>query len=285
MTVITSKQSFDPETVPLGKGRPTKDELIAHYPAKFTWTQLKAFINSGDLRLLKRDKKLQERYLEHTKALKAQFGSITNYLINHRLQWGKVDTLSMLSPDYDPSLKPQWDPLTVGNPTTTKGLPTLPPDAPKYFTADVPLQYLFIMYNDWPYSVPPEIEHFLVWSRVPFLPEVIPETVRQRVGHYGLWGFAGCSEPPQTPSTLPSLLGALSEWGITLDMLKIPPECSAEEEASLEETGKEIHAFIKNRWPQEEWETGWFVNPPSIQSVPELPHIHVFAKRKDFVTR
>jgi hypothetical protein len=33
--------------VPLGEGPPTKEELLVHYPAKFTWMQLKTFVNSG----------------------------------------------------------------------------------------------------------------------------------------------------------------------------------------------------------------------------------------------
>lgn len=49
------------DVVPLGKGPPTREELVAHYPAKFTWRELRTFINSGDLGLLKRDKKLQLR--------------------------------------------------------------------------------------------------------------------------------------------------------------------------------------------------------------------------------
>lgn len=38
---------FNVENVPVGTGRPTREELLAHYPAKFTWTQLKTFVNSG----------------------------------------------------------------------------------------------------------------------------------------------------------------------------------------------------------------------------------------------
>ena len=49
------------DAVPLGTGPPTREELVAHYPAKFTWRELRTFINSGDLGLLKRDKKLQLR--------------------------------------------------------------------------------------------------------------------------------------------------------------------------------------------------------------------------------
>ena len=33
--------------VPLRTGPPTKEELAYYYPAKFTWKQLKTFINAG----------------------------------------------------------------------------------------------------------------------------------------------------------------------------------------------------------------------------------------------
>ena len=40
-------QSSIPETVPLRSGPPTREELLVHYPARFTWDQLKTFVNSG----------------------------------------------------------------------------------------------------------------------------------------------------------------------------------------------------------------------------------------------
>jgi hypothetical protein len=67
------------ETVPLGKGPPTKSELIAHYPAKFSWTQLRTFVNAGDLALLKRDKALQKRYDDWAVGVKVQYGSIGTF--------------------------------------------------------------------------------------------------------------------------------------------------------------------------------------------------------------
>jgi hypothetical protein len=36
-----------PHAVQLGEGLPTKGELLVYYPAKFTWKQLKTFVNSG----------------------------------------------------------------------------------------------------------------------------------------------------------------------------------------------------------------------------------------------
>lgn len=38
---------INPEKVPLGTGPPTREELIVYYPPKFTFQQLKTFINSG----------------------------------------------------------------------------------------------------------------------------------------------------------------------------------------------------------------------------------------------
>lgn len=50
MTLSTS-QNFEvnptTQNVPLRSGPPTKEELQVHYPAKFSWTQLKTFVNSG----------------------------------------------------------------------------------------------------------------------------------------------------------------------------------------------------------------------------------------------
>lgn len=44
---MVSLPSLDPDSVPLSTGPPTREELLVHYPAKFTWTQLKTFVNSG----------------------------------------------------------------------------------------------------------------------------------------------------------------------------------------------------------------------------------------------
>ena len=147
------------------------------------------------------------------------------------------------------------------------------------------------------FAVPPEVEHSLIWSRAPFFClDIVPESIRKRIGYYGVWGFTGSVELPPPPSTLPDCIGALSEWGMTLDKLKIPPTCNSEDEALLQDVGRELGIFIVGRWPEDEWETAWFVNPPvrtfsrsvvnssdklqRLQSVPELSHVHVFARRK-----
>lgn len=51
---MTREIAEQPQTndVPLRTGLPTREELLVHYPAKFTWNQLKTFVNSGCAQLV-----------------------------------------------------------------------------------------------------------------------------------------------------------------------------------------------------------------------------------------
>lgn len=111
--------------------------------------------------------------------------------------------------------------------------------------------------------VPPEIEHSLIWTRVPIIPTDLPPSIAPRVLQDGLWGFTGSLEPPPSPSTLPECLPALAEWGVTLDKLIRTPRGTEEEEELVKKAGIEIETFVKRRWVEREWETAWFVNPPA----------------------
>jgi len=46
MTVTEGKALV---TTYVGNGLPTYQELLDHYPAKFTWQELKTFVNSGSV--------------------------------------------------------------------------------------------------------------------------------------------------------------------------------------------------------------------------------------------
>ncbi|KAE9408939.1 hypothetical protein BT96DRAFT_962557 [Gymnopus androsaceus JB14] len=251
-------------------GYPTRDELLADYPAAFTWEQLKTFVNSGDLGLLKRDRKLQQRYNIWAAGIRQEYGSMVNYLQNRRLQWGKPDTLSLLTSSLNVEMN--------GSAVEDDSVDDVPPP---YFTAETPSRYISVIQNDWPYSVPPEIEHVLVWTKVPiYHPDIVPSSIAPRVEQDGLWGFTGNTSPPPSPSNLPSCLPALAEWGITKDKMIVSQKGTEEEEALVRQVGSHVHEYVKKRWNENEWETAWFVNPPRLQSVPGLAHIHVFAKRK-----
>ncbi|KAJ3533542.1 hypothetical protein NMY22_g7293 [Coprinellus aureogranulatus] len=256
------------KNVPLRQGPPTREELLVHYPPKFTWKQLKTFVNSGDLGLLKRDKALQVRYDEWAVGIRAQYGSMVNYLLNHRLQWGKRDTLSLLPSTLED------DPRFYVSTDDEHREPT------PYFCVDTPPEYLSIIQNDWPYSVPADVEHTLIWTKVPiYHPDLVDPKVKARIDQDGLWGFTGKASPPPSPSALPECLPALAEWGITLDKMIVSEKGTEEEEALVKKAGEKVHEFVKTRWNEDIWETAWFVNPPRLQSVPGLAHIHVFARR------
>ncbi|KIJ62564.1 hypothetical protein HYDPIDRAFT_30170 [Hydnomerulius pinastri MD-312] len=278
--IISSANNLD--AVPLRSGPPTLEELRAHYPARFTWQQLKTFVNSGDLGLLKRDKKLQVRYNKWAIEIKKQHGSVINYLLNHRLRWGKPDTLSLLTSALD-GQQPERAFLENGH--------DIPSAAPEYFKADISFNsdLICIIQNDWPYSgalqatptVPPEIEHTLVWTRIPiFHNALVPTSIDARIQQDGLCGFTGSTDSEESLPSLESCLPALADWGVTMDKLIRSSNGSEEEEAMVQNAGREVRGFVKRRWAEREWETAWFVNPPRLQSVPGLAHIHVFARKK-----
>jgi len=154
-------------------------------------------------------------------------------------------------------------------------------DSPSHFTANTPPELISICFNDWPYALPVDIEHVLVWTRLPIIdfPQV-PTQITSRLYQDGLWGFTGCSSPPPSPSTLPLCLPALADWNVTIDKLIRFPKATLEEDEMIKEAGREIDQFVRNRWIESEFETAWFVNPPRLQSIPELSHIHVFVRKK-----
>ncbi|KIM89469.1 hypothetical protein PILCRDRAFT_813408 [Piloderma croceum F 1598] len=298
MTVSVVNGSMDPKEIPLGTGPPTREELLAHYPAQFTWTELKTFMNAGDLGLLKRHKALQARYNIWIKGIKQEYGSVADYMLIHRLRWGQPDTLSLLRSSLDqPAINrpgsqgrvscngdSQKPPLNTTPEASTNDskLPVIPADCPSYFTANTPPGLISIIQNDWPYSVPADIEHTLIWTRLPIIDfSRFPPQIASRLRQDGLWGFTGRSSPPPSPSALPLCLPSLAAWNITMDKLIRSPKGTPEEDEMVREAGREVDQFVRNRWIEDEWDTAWFVNPVRIQSIPELSHIHVFARKKE----
>lgn len=166
------------ETLP-----PTQAELLALYPAKFTWIQVKTFINDGyyilyipsmfDLmtlrysgRLLKRHPALDKRYGLWCAEICNKYGSIgesvypqheispdiysrfisVNYLLEYRLHWGKPDALSLVRP------APKNEPVSNRHPDSEAAFQKPRPDMQPYFTVDTPEDLISITRNDWPYS-------------------------------------------------------------------------------------------------------------------------------------
>jgi len=97
------------------------------------WEELKEIIATNKLETLKRKPSDLRRYMAWTSATKAQYGSMTNYILQHRLpqSWGK----------------PPFKPVSL-----------TPFDSPSDYK---------ILLNDWPYGLTPDITHIVVWSKTP----------------------------------------------------------------------------------------------------------------------
>jgi len=179
------------------------------YERLYDWDTLKGLVDSGDLAYLKRHPSFQRDYDEWTKETIKHEGPMVNILLR-RLGWNNIPAGS--------------------NDTDVGGITKL-----EYFTADIQDELVRVVINDWPYSVPPDATHFIIWSRLPFIHEgITPYKVKDRVAQNGLWGFTG---------------------GIT------QPKAKDKDVPLIRQASREIQKFVEKVWPEDQWETAWFVNP------------------------
>ncbi|KAI1854693.1 hypothetical protein JX266_000811 [Neoarthrinium moseri] len=95
------------------------------------WNELRQIIGENNLSVLKRKPSDLRKYMKWTAETKAEYGSMTQYLLVHRLPkaWG------------------------------------VPPFTPRSSTPfNDPSDYR-VLVNDWPYGLTPDISHIVVWSR------------------------------------------------------------------------------------------------------------------------
>ncbi|CAN8096526.1 unnamed protein product [Discula destructiva] len=111
------------------------------------WDELREILDANNLSVLKRKPSDLRRYMDWTAKTKAEYGSMTEYLLQNRLPkaWG--------------------------------GLPFTP--ISKIPFAE-PSDYR-VLKNDWPYGLTPDITHIVVWSRTliptePTTGDVTPES-------------------------------------------------------------------------------------------------------------
>ncbi|KAI1496703.1 hypothetical protein F5X99DRAFT_58106 [Biscogniauxia marginata] len=104
------------------------------------WEDLKKVIAENNLSVLKRKPSDLRRYMKWTAETKAQYGSMTNYLLIHRL------------------------PKTWGSPPFTPAS-TIPFHDPSDYR---------VLTNDWPYGLTADMTHIVIWSRT--IIETDPET-------------------------------------------------------------------------------------------------------------
>ncbi|ORY69857.1 uncharacterized protein BCR38DRAFT_454773 [Pseudomassariella vexata] len=106
----------------------TDEEFHCH-----DWEDMRKIIGENNLSVLKRRPSDLRRYMKWTAETKAEYGSMTQYLLAHRLPraWGS------------------------------------PPFTPNSSTPFKDVSDYKVLLNDWPYGLTPDITHIVVWSRTP----------------------------------------------------------------------------------------------------------------------
>jgi len=104
----------------------TNEEFHLH-----DWDELVEIIATNNLSILKRKPSDLRRYMAWSSSTKAEYGSMMNYLLQHRLPWGSPPFTYISSTPFH-------------NPQDYK-----------------------ILINDWPYGLTKDVTHLVVWSKTP----------------------------------------------------------------------------------------------------------------------
>lgn len=156
------------------------------------------------------------------------------------------------------------------------------PRAPRHFEASfVPGDDCQILVNDWPYSVPHNVIHHVIWSYLPILhpdlvsPLLFPDAdIRDQawsiISRRGLCGALATNGDLRMPS--------LADHLVHLPSINIDPTSHSKVEAAIRSACSHLVIFIRQHWDLKTHEAVFFANPPSLQSVPSLAHFHALVK-------
>lgn len=171
----------------------------------------------SDLAILDRHPEIESLYVTEFRALVfSGFGSTEKYL-NNRLEWE--------------------------SPSAQDG---------SHFKAEGSEESIRVLENDWPYAVPPDLEHWVVWSQYPILH---PDTAiyptpapTPPLSHHSPTILAK-TEPKRTTWSEIAAKGLSGFIGGTGEYRGFGGDSEA---------GREIAAFTAARWKVEDgWETAW----------------------------
>lgn len=221
----------------------------------FTWADLLRIIGSGNLQQLSRHPEDLREYFAWTDSVKSSYGSVQNFLLSERF------TASYLLDR--PSRSGEGGSRCFRS----------------HFVEGRECQ---VLVNDWPYSVPSEVTHHVVWSYLPILhPDLVcseeEEKVRESawgiIAKRGLCGTlthkAGLTLPTlaEHKTHLPHLIASIEDAGL-----------EGKVQNAMQKACQDLVRFIKGRWDMQRYEAAFFANPPSLQSVPSLAHFHVLIR-------
>ncbi|GAA5848652.1 hypothetical protein JCM9279_002729 [Rhodotorula babjevae] len=281
-------------------GRAT--ELADSLPPLYTWDELCDTIASEDLAALNRHPVLEKLYVtEFNPLIRRAYGSTEAYL-RLRLGWAAP------APDEEGG---QREDQEGRQPAGTSGQRW----KKEYWERDDTVN---VRRNDWKYSMPREVSHYVVWVDLPLFhpllcsppPSSLPSHLASTLSSSTSAPASGASTPSGPSRHNPFASRADGEPGAALiaptkgtwDHVSEKglggltgaaqrrwrrrrglPEDGEQDGASRGEAAgpeREVRAFVERKWPEKDgWETAWFANPPALQSVPGLAHFHVLARQ------
>lgn len=157
-----SNHYHSPATTPSSASSPRKP-LVFKKPTKhqFSWSELTKLVASKDLGPMGRSEEVQAAYQKAIKRRTKKYGSPDEYIRQRILHWPPAEKTD------DGSHSPSY---SDGNESSSSCSSSLsPPSSP---TGPVDPLEVNLKKNEFPYSVKPGIEHWLIWSRQPLTDEV-----------------------------------------------------------------------------------------------------------------
>ena len=234
-------------------------------------------VTADDLDKLLRHPDCEKEYIDWAKDIKAHYGGLENYIVKERLGWDKGDL-----------------PLVESNASPTQ------------FFNDIimnDLSNIKVVFNDWPYGIPLDCKHYVVWCKypiispalfaspdTPFPPGRSREILLKAITADGIRGETGsvnkrlpiigdktsaivkdALEFPEMANN-PASISPLGETGLG-------PASDLAEAAHLW-AGRFVKKFICHFWDPREYETVSFCNPAHLRTVPGISHFHVISRKK-----
>lgn len=212
----------------------------------FTWDDLVQVIAINGLHILGRHLHEEERYAAWAKEIRCRpeyKGSIEQFVLKEKLHWTEQEVEDGMSGKLG------------------------------IFRSNLGANLVKVAKNDWPYSIPQNVEHWVVWVRVPLVKFLRPpadeplETLdnktskeRNRIIQQDLkdglsGGVAGLRVQNGTKNA--------AAW----QQLSNTREIQSDEVRQL---AAEIHNYVVQHWPENKFETLYFLNPPRLQSVKSM---------------
>ncbi|CAO1630574.1 unnamed protein product [Jaminaea pallidilutea] len=247
--------------------------------AKMTWHQACQTIATGNLGDLNRNKTCEMKYRAWREPIKAHYGSLEEYIRQVRLNWSDEEVLQSSSQE--------------------------PPPGLEYFLEHWGEDRVKCIPNDWPYGIPPRCGHYVVWSKSPMLHPLLfqtPDTpfnaeereaIYEAVVEDGVRGLTGVDDDPENDYTVVGLhtMQLLKEKdGVTVApaagengsaRAKTREGAASMAERAHQWAGRHVRAYVQKKWPEDQWQTAWFCNPPHLRTVPGLSHFHVIVRKKE----